>query len=227
MDAQARTAMDQAFTDAAALGITVTVAAGDNGVNRRRHRRAVARRLPGVEPARPRLRRHVVAGQPHGRRTERRWCGTTAPGWATGGGVSDTFALPAWQANVGVPHRAGAAGAGPSGTGRGVPDVAADADPRTGYRVLVDGQAQVIGGTSAVAPLWAALVCRLVQATGTRLGLLPPHLYAGARAGRAAAGLRDITSGANGAYPAGPGWDACTGLGVPDGTALLATLRNR
>jgi kumamolisin len=217
---QARTAMDQAFTDAAALGITVTVAAGDSGS---------ADGATGTQPHVdfPASSPHVLAcggtsllvNRTGGVQSESVW--NNGPGSATGGGVSDTFAQPAWQANVGVPVRAGSAG-----TGRGVPDVAADADPHTGYRVLVDGQAQVIGGTSAVAPLWAALVCRLVQATGTRLGLLQPHLYAGARAGRAVAGLRDITSGSNGAYPAGPGWDACTGLGVPDGTALLATLRN-
>ncbi len=85
---------------------------------------------------------------------------------ATGGGVSDTFALPAWQKNIGRSdcRRAKA--------GRGVPDVSAVADPQTGYQVRVDGKDMVIGGTSAVSPLWAALVARLVQATGQRLGLL-------------------------------------------------------
>jgi len=222
---QARTAMDQAFTDAAALGITVTVAAGDSGSADGATAGQAHVDFPASSP-------HVLAcggtsllvNRTGGVQSESVW--NNGPGSATGGGVSDTFEQPAWQANVGVPHRAGASGTGRSVTGRGVPDVAADADPRTGYRVLVDGQAQVIGGTSAVAPLWAALVCRLVQATGTRLGLLQPHLYAGARAGRAVTGLRDITAGSNGAYPAGPGWDACTGLGVPDGAALLATLRN-
>jgi kumamolisin len=73
----------------------------------------------------------------------------------------------------------------------------------------------VIGGTSAVAPLWAGLVARLVQLGGQPLGLLQPALYAGAATGQPAPGLRDITSGNNGAYQAGTGWDACTGLGVP------------
>ncbi len=114
--------------------------------------------------------------------------------------------------------------AGSTKTGRGVPDVAGDADPRTGYQVYVDGQAQVIGGTSAVAPLWAALAARLAQATGTRLGLLAPKLYAAATAGAPAPGLRDITTGSNGAYTAEAGWDACTGLGVPDGVALVTLL---
>jgi kumamolisin len=106
-----------------------------------------------------------------------------------------------------------------------VPDVAGNADPATGYRVLVDGQSMVVGGTSAVAPLWAALICRLAQATGQSFGLMQPLLYAGVSAGTTPAGFRDITQGNNGAYTAGQGWDACTGLGVPDGTALVTRLR--
>jgi kumamolisin len=105
-----------------------------------------------------------------------------------------------------------------------VPDVAAVADPQTGYQVRVDGSNTVIGGTSAVAPLWAALVARLAQATGQRPGLLAAALYARVRAGVVSQGFRDITTGDNGAYRAGPGWDACTGLGVPVGTDLLTAL---
>jgi kumamolisin len=114
--------------------------------------------------------------------------------------------------------------AGSGQPGRGVPDVAGNADPRTGYQVQVDGQSTVVGGTSAVAPLWAALISRLAQATGKSFGLMQPLLYAGVSAGSTAAGFRDITQGNNGAYQAGPGWDACTGLGVPDGTALVSRL---
>jgi kumamolisin len=139
-------------------------------------------------------------------------------GGATGGGVSAQFPLPSWQATAGVPKHG-------HKTGRGVPDVAADADPETGYQVYVDGQAMVIGGTSAVAPLWAALTCRLAQSLGRPLGLLQPLLYASVTPGHTAPGFRDITSGSNGAYSAGPGWDACTGLGSPEGTALLAALQ--
>lgn len=139
-------------------------------------------------------------------------------GGATGGGVSGTFALPTWQSSAGVP-------ANPAGApGRGVPDVAGNADPATGYQVLVDGRPSVIGGTSAVAPLWAALIARFAQSLGTSFGLIQQSLYAGVRAGQPMPGLRDITSGSNGAYSAAPGWDACTGLGVPDGTALLSIL---
>jgi kumamolisin len=101
---------------------------------------------------------------------------------------------------------------------RGVPDVAGDADPETGYAVRVDGTASVIGGTSAVAPLWAALVARLNQLSGTTAGLINPKLYL------APAALRDITSGNNGDFAAAAGWDACTGLGSPNGAALRGVI---
>ena len=141
---------------------------------------------------------------------------------AGGGGVSDEFALPSWQATAGVPARAGTSS---GSSGRGVPDVAGNADPTTGYQIYSGGQAQVVGGTSAVAPLWAALVSRLAEATGQRFGLLQPTLYASVTPGTDVPGFRDITSGNNGAYTAGPGWDACSGLGSPDGTALLTRLQ--
>ncbi len=116
-------------------------------------------------------------------------------GGATGGGVSDVFPLPSWQKGAGVPG-------GKTPGGRGVPDVAGNADPETGYQVLVDGTRAVYGGTSAVAPLWAALVARLAQSLGGPLGLLQPKLYP------LHAVLHDITSGNNGAYKATKGWDA-------------------
>ena len=103
--------------------------------------------------------------------------------------------------------------------------MAANADRRPGYQVLVDGQKLVFGGTSAVSPLWAALLARMAQSLGRPFGLLQPAIYSGLAAGAAADGFRDITSGNNGAYRAGPGWDACTGLGVPVGEELLTALK--
>jgi len=103
-----------------------------------------------------------------------------------------------------------------------VPDVAGDADPETGYNVVVDGQPAVIGGTSAVAPLWAGLLALINQKLGANVGYVNPLLYSTA----AGATFHDITSGNNGDYSAGPGWDACTGLGSPNGTALMTTLRS-
>ena len=99
---------------------------------------------------------------------------------------------------------------------RGVPDVAGDADPDTGYNVRIDGTNTVIGGTSAVAPLWAGLIARINSTRGTPVGFINPKLY------EAASTLNDVTSGNNGTYAAAPGWDACTGLGSPDGTKIAA-----
>ncbi|MFD2420811.1 S53 family peptidase [Amycolatopsis pigmentata] len=213
--AQARTAMDQVFADAAALGVTICAASGDNGSADAQNDGNQHADFPASSP-------HVLAcggtnlraTQPGTIEAETVW--NTPGGGATGGGVSDVFGLPAFQSTAGVPERPGG--------GRGVPDVAGNADPATGYRILVDGKRSVIGGTSAVAPLWAALLCRLAQATGRRLGLVHTRLYQGARAGTPQPGFRDITSGDNGAYHAAPGWDPCTGLGTPDGTALARIL---
>ena len=79
-----------------------------------------------------------------------------------------------------------------------------------------------IGGTSAVAPLWAGLVALLNEGLGRPVGWFQPFLYSPAARG----GLHDIVDGSNGAYSASPGWDPCTGLGSPNGAALLAALRN-
>ncbi|WP_022882474.1 S53 family peptidase [Gryllotalpicola ginsengisoli] len=217
---QARAAMDDAFTDAAALGVTVTVAAGDDGSSDRQSDGKAHVDFPASSP-------HALACGGTRLETDASGAVTSETVWnegegqgATGGGVSDAYPLPDWQQPVDVPGAAGK-------TGRGVPDVAAVADPATGYQVRVDGQDTVIGGTSAVAPLWAALIARLVQATGQRLGLAQRLLYAGAGDGTTPPGFRDITSGDNGAYKAAAGWDACTGLGVPDGEALLTALRSQ
>src|SRR6266700_6617030 len=225
--AQGRSAMDAAIADAAAMGITVCVASGDNGSGD-----AVSDGKPHVD---------FPASSPHALAcggtklmanpstgvisSEVVWNETAANEGAGGGGVSDEFPLPSWQADAGVPARAGGSGSGSGSGGRGVPDVAGNADPVTGYQIYSGGKAQVVGGTSAVAPLWAALDGRLAEATGQRFGLIQPTLYAGVTPGAEVAGFRDITSGNNGAYTAGPGWDACSGLGSPDGTALLTRLK--
>jgi len=218
--AQARRAMDSAFADAAALGTTVTVAAGDDGSTDRVTDGKAHCDFPASSP-------HVLACGGTSLHTD---AGTTTVSsetvWnngsgngSTGGGVSDAFVMPTWQRGAGVPVRS------TGKSGRGVPDVSADADPQTGYSVLIDGTRATIGGTSAVAPLWAALAARLSEALGRPLGLLAPTLYQGIATGVVQPGFRDITIGNNGRYQAGAGWDACTGLGVPDGEALLVLLR--
>jgi len=221
--AQGMSAMNQAMSDAAALGITVLVAAGDSGSSDGVNDGQVHVDFPASSPyalgcGGTKLLADPTTGAVS---SEVVWNELASNEGAGGGGVSDQFPLPTWQANAGVgPRAGGSSGAG----GRGVPDVAGNADPVTGYQIYQGGQAQVIGGTSAVAPLWSALIARLAQATGKRFGLIQPLLYAGVSPGTDVPGFRDITSGNNGAYTAGPGWDACTGLGVPDGTALLGRL---
>jgi len=216
---QSMTALDQAIADGVALGVTVTTAAGDNGSGDGVGDGASHADFPASSPHALACGGTSLHGDPAtGTISAEAVWNDGASGGATGGGVSAAFALPPWQAGAGVP-------ANPSGApGRGVPDVAGNADPATGYQVLIDGQRTVIGGTSAVAPLWAALIARFAQSLGRSFGLIQQQLYAGVQPGKPMTGMRDIISGTNGAYSAGPGWDACTGLGVPDGAALLTSL---
>ena len=103
-------------------------------------------------------------------------------------------------------------------TKRGVPDVAGDADENTGYDIRVDGSDTVIGGTSAVAPLWAGLIARINSDSGKAAGYINPVLY------RNQSAFNDITQGNNGDFAAARGWDACTGMGTPKGTQVAAIL---
>ena len=139
-------------------------------------------------------------------------------GWASGGGISEVFAVPSYQASANLP-----VSIDNEKPGRGVPDIAMSA---TNYFTRVDNSEGASGGTSAVAPLMAALVARLNQAKKQNVGFLNPFLYANAAKGV----VHDVTSGTNAikntikGYSAGSGWDACTGLGTPDGTAILNSL---
>jgi kumamolisin len=210
--AQGRDAMNQAFQAAAAVGISVFAAAGDNGSSD-----AVQDKHAHVDfPAASSL----VVGcggtsvrAAGGQITSETVWNDGADGGATGGGVSAITPVPSFQQSIN-PVSANP----PRAHGRGVPDVAADADPVTGYRVLGDDTSTVVGGTSAVAPLWAALIALIQQQIGRSVAPLLPALYSAPTA------FHDITQGNNGAYSAGPGWDACTGLGSPIGTALLTAL---
>ena len=133
---------------------------------------------------------------------------------ATGGGISDIFPLPTWQFNASVQPSANPG----NHIGRGVPDVAGNSDPKTGYVLIYHGETVVFGGTSFAAPLWAGLIAQINQGSKKPVGYLNPLLYTKLANSKA---LNDITSGNNGAYRAAPGWDACTGLGTPNGLELL------
>ncbi|MGA9672290.1 MAG: S53 family peptidase [Terracidiphilus sp.] len=209
---QAATALDAACQSAAALGVTITVAAGDNGSSDGATGNNVD--FPASSP-------HVLACggtklDANGSTivSEVVWNETANNEGATGGGVSNLFALPSWQANSKVPASSAKAG------GRGVPDVTGDADPTTGYTIRVDGQTSVIGGTSAVAPLWAGLIAVANEQLGTQVGFIQPAIYAT----KSASAFNDITEGNNGAFKAGPGWDACSGLGSPIASKLIPLL---
>jgi kumamolisin len=192
--------------------VTITVAAGDNGS---------ADGATGNNVDFPASSPHVLACggtklDANGSTivSEVVWNELASNDGATGGGVSNFFALPSWQSNSNVPTPSGSTG------GRGVPDVAGDADPESGYQIRVDGQNTVVGGTSAVAPLWAGLVAVANRQLGAQVGFIQPAIYAA----KAAAAFNDITQGNNGGFKAGPGWDACTGQGSPITSALIPLL---
>lgn len=211
--AQARNALNSACQDAATIGVTVLAASGDNGATDGASNGALTVDFPSSSPYVIGCGGTKLALSGNSIGSEVAWNELALNEGATGGGVSEVFAVPSFQGSAKIP-------AAPNGfRGRGVPDVAGDADPASGYEVLVDGQSTVIGGTSAVAPLWAGLLARINQVIGKPAGYLNPLLYA------ASASFRDITSGSNGGYSAAPGWDPCTGLGSPNGAALLAALK--
>jgi len=202
-DAAVVTKFNAAFQDAAKANITVTAAAGDNGSGDGE---------PGQHVDFPASSPFVLGcggtSLPSTQPIDEVVWNDGSKGGATGGGVSSLFPLPTWQQSANVP----------GGKFRGVPDIAGNADPETGWLIVVDGQQMVIGGTSAVAPMWAALAAVLSQALGKNVGFLNPALYSlpGWR--------RDITQGNNGTFLGRPGYDCCTGLGVPIASKLLSAL---
>lgn len=216
---QSLAAMNSALQDAATLGVTVTVAAGDDGSTDGVGDSKLHVDFPASSPFALACGGTKLQGSGKTISAEVVWNETANNEGATGGGVSVSFPLPSYQTSAGVP-----ANPETKYVGRGVPDVAGDADPSTGYQIRVDGQNTVVGGTSAVAPLWAALVALINEQIGKNAGFLNPTLYS-----LGEADFHDITSGNNddsglGYYSAAPGWDACTGLGSPNGAALLQAI---
>jgi kumamolisin len=218
-NAQEARMIDASLHTAAERGVTVIVAAGDGGVT------------DGVKDGKP----HVdfpasspwvlavggtkVVASAHQLVSETVW-NDNAMG-ATGGGVSELFDRPAWQADVRGPLRKDGK------PGRAIPDVAAIAAPSSGALILLGGRKTAIGGTSLSAPVWAGLIALVNQGLGRNVGYLNPLLYE--KAGPAGV-LRSITKGDNSVgtvkgYSAGPGWNPVAGWGSPDGTKLLEWLR--
>lgn len=212
-------AVDRVLLAAAHLGVTVCASSGDSGAFDDASDTLPVVNFPASSPhclacggTTTRLQGSQVAEEVVWDST---WHGVKG---ATGGGVSRKFPPPPWQKRARVPL-------GPTGKpGRGVPDVAGPADPRFGGEILVGGATCAAAGTSAVAPMWAALLARCNQALDARCGHLHPLLYSAGH--RAASVLRPVTQGQNGYYHAsGAGWNACTGHGTPHGENLLRHLR--
>jgi kumamolisin len=214
---QSLTEYNNLLQDAVRLGVTVCVASGDNGSTDGLQDGLEHVDFPSSSPfvlacggtslkiADDKISQEVV------------WNEMDKQQGATGGGVSDFFPKPTYQASAGVPPSRNPG----NFVGRGVPDVAGNADPLTGYDVYVDGQMTVLGGTSAVAPLWAGLVALVNQIRAKRAGNLTPLLYA---KNAATSAFYNVTAGNNGAYSASPGWSACTGWGSPNGASIVSAL---
>jgi kumamolisin len=225
--------LESVLQDAATLGVTVCCAAGDYG----------SANMPINDPNNPwDGLPHVdfpasspfalacggtkVVGSAKGITSEQVWNEGSQAG-AGGGGVSNKFARPDYQASLNIPIS-------PKGNkGRGLPDVSANADPETGYQVFLSGHSGVVGGTSVVAPLWAGLIARinqgLVKMGKLRVGFLNPLIYGSSFSKDDVfydiiSGNNDNTGKLGGRYTAGPGWDPASGLGSPNGTKLLKAL---
>ncbi|CAB3757023.1 S53 family peptidase [Paraburkholderia humisilvae] len=206
--------LNDALQMAALLGITVCIASGDSGSHDAGPNKPDAVNFPASSPFALACGGTRIDEHGDGAKAEVVW-NDGPKGGATGGGISTLFERPVWQAGLSAARTKGEA---IELTHRGVPDVAGDASPDSGYLVIVGGRVGAIGGTSAVAPLWAGLVARINSIKGAPLGFVTPRLY------RHAGVCKDIRHGNNGDFAGSKGWDACTGIGVPDGEAIARTL---
>jgi kumamolisin len=205
--AQSLNSFNEAFKAASLLGVTVCAASGDQGSSDNEQDGKVHVDFPSSSPyvlacggTRLTLSNGAIA-------SETVWHDSDSS--ASGGGVSEVFPLPGYQQKTNVPLSLNT-----GFKGRGSPDIAANADPETGYQVLVDGQEAVIGGTSAVAPLMAAFIALVNQTKTRKAGFIHPVLYARPALCRDITQGDNITTSTHEGYKAGAGWDACTGWGV-------------
>lgn len=215
---QAIQTMNSALQDAATLNVSVFAASGDNlstdGVNDGKAHVD----FPASSPWAMGCGGTSISVSGNAINQETVWNDGDS---GTGGGISDLFATPSFQQNANLPSSVN-----DGKIRRGVPDVAGDAAPGTGYRVVVSGKAQVVGGTSAVAPLWAGLTALINEGTGRPVGFLLPFLYANPALLRQVIQGNNIPRGSSLGYEAHSGWNACTGLGVPEGQSLFDALRS-
>jgi len=211
---QAQQILNDALSDAVALGVIVTAATGDALATDAVDDDLVHVNFPASSP-------YVLACG--GSRIELAAGGgsiTSEAVWndgarGTGGGISDVFDIPDFQQGLLLPTSVST-----GKSGRGIPDVAGTAAEVNGYRIFVNRKEVLQGGTSAVAPLWAGFIALINAERGAAIRRIHPLLYGDL------ALFRSITQGNNKVgplgYDAGPGWNACTGLGVPLGSTILA-----
>ena len=220
------TTMNSVLQDASQLGISVYVASGDSLATDGVDDGKAHVDFPASSPYAIGCGGTRITHSATSISAEVVWNDDASGGGGTGGGISDLFGVPSFQTGVTLPPSVNG-----GRVGRGVPDVAGDASPSSGYLIVIDGKKEVVGGTSGVAPLWAGLTALINQKAAVPVGFLPPFLYKQIEAGKKL--TVEITEGNNKpsnstiGYDAGPTWNACTGLGRPDGKALFAALTAR
>ena len=215
-------AVSSAFQDAALQGVTVCVASGDRGSYSKITDGNVHVQYPASDPWVLTVGGTTIANVDGSSYDEYVWNHDEG---ATGGGVSAYFSLPSYQSSATVP-----VSLNDQSEGRGVPDVAANSDPRSGYKIPLNGGHKTVGGTSAAAPLWAGLIARINAAMGENIGYINPALYVFGSSvfndidGSEGPTDNKVEDESAPGYPAHSGWDACTGWGSPKGSALLKGL---
>lgn len=205
--------LEELFAEAAALGVTILCSVGDYGSATTFRDTQFWVDYPASSPLAIACGGTSLSSVRDTILNETAWNTFSTFGTAAGGGYSKLFPRPDWQRPHVVPFSAVTGG----GEGRGVPDMAGNADPGTGYLLQVQGRTTVIAGTSAVAPLFAAMIARINQSLGKNVGYINPLIYG---AENRSSAFFDVVSGSNGTIRAAPGWDPCTGLGRPIGSGL-------
>lgn len=202
---EGKNALDAAFKSAIEDGIFIGCASGDNGADDGTG--SPVADYPACSPyvtACGGTRLELNADGTRG--NEVAWSTSLFDGSGSGGGITQSYPVPGYQKDVAAKLNV---------NNRISPDVAGNADPSTGYQITIDGKPAQVGGTSAVAPLYAALACLINAKHATKCGLWNRAIYANPTV------CVDITEGSNGKYKCLPGYDAVTGNGVIDGMKLL------
>ncbi|MCY0888147.1 MAG: protease pro-enzyme activation domain-containing protein [Alicyclobacillaceae bacterium] len=213
-------ALNDVFKQAVMQGQTILQASGDTGAYSDPNSSAPVALFPATSPYVTAAGGTTLVLADDSRVSETAWSYLPVAGSDTGGsggGYSSFFKEPSWQLNAGIPD---------APRMRGVPDVALNANPETGYQIYDDGEWENgYGGTSFAAPQWAGFTALMDQALGKRLGNMNEMVYSLALTPAYANSFYDITEGTNGAYSAGTGWSAVTGWGTPDVSGLIAAIQ--